>query len=116
MEFDHRDKIELANCIADAIRKEFKDIHFSYNLVKTMKIEVNGNDVSIDIPAMKFNLKQYRLKGIIKYYYRGSYANLINYTGGFSGTHKDYTQRCIEEGISKWLAQKGKQGRISYNE
>lgn len=116
MEFDPRDKIELANCIADEIRKEFKDIHFSYNLVRTMKIEINGNDVSIDIPAMKFNIKQYKLHRVIKYYYRGSYANLINYTGGFSGRHQDYIQRCMENGISKWLAQKGKQGRISINE
>lgn len=116
MEFDPRDKIELANCIADAIKKEFDKVHFSYNLVRTMKIEIDGDNVSIDIPAMKFNIKQYKLNRVIKYYYRGSYANLINYTGGFSGRHVDYVQRCIEEGISKWLAQKGKQGRISIDE
>lgn len=104
--------LELANCIVDAIKEEFKMSHLSGNLVNTMKIIVRGADILIDIPAMKYNMKEYKRTGIIKYYYRGSYANIIN----DFGDHKGWVDRCLKEGISKWLAQQGQNGRISYNE
>lgn len=105
-------RLELANCIVDAIRDEFKQAHLANNLVNTMKVKVLGTSVIIDIPARKYNMKQYKLTGVIKYYNRGSYANIIN----DFGEHKGWVERCIKHGISKWLAQQGSQGRISYNE
>lgn len=35
----------------------------------------------------------------------GSYAEEVDITGGFSGTHKDYVERCIRKGIEKWKRQ-----------
>ena len=32
----------------------------------------------------------------------GSYADAVDETGGFSGTHKDYVEKCIRKGIAKW--------------
>lgn len=32
----------------------------------------------------------------------GSYAEEVDQTGGFSGTHKDYVERCIKKGIEEW--------------
>ena len=32
----------------------------------------------------------------------GSYAEEVDKTGGFSGEHKDYVERCIRKGIEKW--------------
>ena len=109
---EYSTKIELANCIVDAIKDEFKQVHLSGNLVKTMKIIVQGNSVLIDIPARKYNMKQFKETGIIKYYNRGSYANIIN----DFGEHRGWVERCIKFGISKWLAQQGKQGKVTYNE
>lgn len=105
-------KLELANCIVDAIKDEFKNAHLSGNLVNTIKIIVKGTDVSIFIPATKYNMTEYKRSGIIKYYNRGSYANIIN----DFGNHKGWVERCINNGMSKWLAQQGRQGRVSYNE
>ena len=110
------DRLELAKCIEEAFVEEFEHTHLAYNLVKTMKIQVTDNGVLIDIPAMKYNMKKFRETGIVKYYYRGSYAQKINETGGLSGKHKDYVENCIKKGIEKWLAQKGVQGRVSLNE
>lgn len=110
------DRIELAKCIEEAFREEFRNVHLSKNLVNTMKIEVTDTGVVIDIPAMKYNMKKFRETGVIKYYYRGSYAEQINNTGGLSGKHKDYIEECINKGIQKWLAQKGVEGRVGYNE
>lgn len=110
------DRIELAKCIEEAFREEFELVHLAKNLVNTMKIEVTDNGVSIDIPAMKYNMKQFKEKGIIKYYYRGSYAEQINKTGGLSGKHEGYIEKCIEKGVQKWLAEKGVSGRVSFNE
>lgn len=35
----------------------------------------------------------------------GSYAEEVDKTGGFSGEHKDYVERCIRKGIEKWKSQ-----------
>ena len=110
------DRIELAKCIEEAFREEFENVHLSKNLINTMKIEITDSGVIIDIPAMKYNMKKFRETGIIKYYYRGSYAQQINKTGGLSGKHVDYVEKCIEKGIQDWLAQKGVSGRVSVNE
>lgn len=110
------DRIELAKCIEEAFREEFELVHLSKNLIDTMKIEVTDTGVVVDIPAMKYNMKKFRETGIIKYYYRGSYAEQINKTGGISGQHTDYVERCIQRGIDLWLAQKGVSGRVSINE
>ena len=110
------DRIELAKCIEDEFKEEFRIVHLAKNLVNTMKIEVQDNNVIIDIPAMKYNMKKFRETGVVKYYYRGSYAQQINITGGLSGKHEDYVEKCIERGIQKWLAQKGVSGKVSISE
>ena len=115
--FEYSTKIELANCIVDAIKDEFKHAHLSGNLVKTIKISVKNRgwgktDVFIEIPARKYNVKHFKETGVIKYYNRGSYANIIN----DFGEHRGWVERCIKKGMSKWLAQEGRQGRISFNE
>lgn len=109
------DRLELAKCIEEAFKEEFRYIHLAKNLINTMKIEVTDTGVIIDIPAMKYNMKKFRETGIIKYYYRGSYAEQINNTGGLSKKHEGYVEKCIERGVQKWLAQKGVSGRVSYN-
>ena len=110
------DRVELAKCIEEAFREEFELVHLAKNLVNTMKIEVTDTGVIIDIPAMKYNMKKFRETGIVKYYYRGSYAEKINIDGGLSGKHEGYIEKCIKQGIQKWLQQKGVSGRVSFNE
>lgn len=109
---DKQEIIELAKCIEEAFKEEFEIVHLAKNLVNTMKIEVTDTGVAIDIPAMKYNMKKFRETGVIKYYYRGSYAEQINKTGGLSGKHTDYVEECIKKGIQKWLTQKGVEGSV----
>lgn len=110
------DRIELAKCIEEAFKEEFRNVHLAKNLVNTMKIEVTDTGVVIDIPAMKYNMKKFKETGVVKYYYRGSYAQQINNTGGLSGKHVGYVEECIKKGIEKWMAQKGGIGRVSFSE
>lgn len=105
-------QLDLAKCIEEAIREEFKTSHLSQNLVNTIKIEQYNGVVTIDIPAMKYNMKKFKETGVIKYYYRGSYAEQLNQRG----EHKGYVERCIEKGIEKWMAQKGVSCRVSYDD
>ena len=110
------ERIELAKCIEEAFKEEFKNVHLAKNLVNTMKIEVTDTGIVIDIPAMKYNMKKFKETGIVKYYYRGSYAQQINVTGGLSGKHVDYVEECIKKGIENWMAQKGVQGKVSLSD
>ena len=97
------DQLNLAKCIEEAFREEFELVHLAKNLINTIKIENNNGVITIDIPAMKYNMKKFKETGVVKYYYRGSYAEQINNTGGLSGKHVGYIERCIEKGVQKWL-------------
>jgi hypothetical protein len=118
IELKYDDKFQLAECIQEALRDEFEFVHLSKNLINTMyiKIDETNNSVSVEIPAMKYNVKKFRETGVIKYYYKGSYAEAINKSGGFSGKHTDYIENCILKGIQKWLTQKGIEGKVSISE
>lgn len=94
----------LAQLIIDNIKENFKVKHITLNLVNTIQIQFNedGNFI-IDIPAEIYDLKLWNEKKAIVYTGTGSYANLVNKKGGFSGTHKNYVETAIDKAISQWL-------------
>lgn len=103
----------LLVCIQKEIRKEFRNVHLSYNLAKTMTItQLSNGHYELNIPARVYNIKKFRETGVVVYhtggYYKGgqrSYAKRIDETGGFSGKHKGYIGRCIRDGIRNFIAQ-----------
>ena len=111
MEFDYN--FDLALFIMEEIREEFKMKHFSYNLANTIKIYKNDSGYwCVEIPAQMYDFNIYKKSGAIVPWGNGSYASKIDETGGFSKTHKNYVDRCINKGIQKWLQNNQLNGRV----
>lgn len=107
-------KQKLASIIQKNLQEEFKTVHFSKNLMNTIKVSKNSEgNWEVDIPADLYNLKQFKKKGVIIKTYKGSYAERINQTGGFSGKHKGYIETIIAKSVKEWLAAIGKKGKVS---
>jgi hypothetical protein len=105
-------KARLAELIVQNLNIEFIT-HYSGNLRDNINIYKTPDGYAIDIPADLYNLKLYRQKGVIVKTYKGSYAQRINYTGGFSGKHVNYVDRCIRNAIEEWKKEFGIEGKVS---
>lgn len=96
-------KESLANILADTFRDEFKAVHLSGQLLRSIK--VTRDDVGnymVEIPPQIYDIAYYRRYKVIKTVSSDSYAIDVNLTGGFSGLHKDYVSRCLSNAISRW--------------
>ena len=106
-------KKELAILIQEELKKEFETVHFTGNLMNTIKIYKTDKGWNVDIPAERYLFSEYVRKGVlIKYGHGGSYASKINTTGGFSGKHKGYVERCIDAAVIKWLSKYQIRGKV----
>lgn len=102
---------KLATNIKLEIQNEFAEVHFSENLVKTIKVYKSKNGQwCIEIPAQVYNLKLYKKEHVIVYEGADSYAQKIDKTGGFSRKHKNYVEKCIERAINKTLKENNVKG------
>lgn len=97
-------KQKLAEMIVENIRANFRNKYVTKNLINTIRIysDSSGN-VMIDIPAEIYDIKEWKKNKAVVYSGGGSYANLVNTTGGFSKTHTNYVEKAIDEAISQWL-------------
>lgn len=96
-------KQRLAEIIRQNFINEFETIHFSKNLMNTITVKEEDGKFIVDIPAPLYNLKQFKARGVILKTYKGSYAERINNTGGFSGKHTGYVERIITTSINQWI-------------
>lgn len=103
MEVSENDKRLLADLIIYYIRKDFEIVHLSKNLVNTIRLEKTNNGYAVIIPAEMYDISQFRKKGVVVHNNKGSYANEIDSSGGFSGQHKNYVDRAINSAIQNWL-------------
>lgn len=103
---------QLAVFIADAIRDEFETVHFSGNLAATIKVYQNNGNWCVEIPAEVYDVVYYMKNKRVVHTEDKSYASEVDKTGGFSGKHKDYVDRCIKKAIYKWLNLRNATGRI----
>lgn len=111
---DDTAKRQLAELIKHNLVNEFQEIHFSKNLMNTIKVRQNDDgNWEVDIPADLYNLKQFKKKGVIIKTYKGSYAERINQTGGFSGKHTGYVEKIIKKCIQQWLNSNQIKGKVS---
>lgn len=101
-------KLLLAKILVKNLKKEFANVHLSGNLANTIKLvqkRVN-NEVyyEVQIPAQIYDIGLYRKRGVIVHTGAGSYADIVNTSGGFSGTHTDYIDRCVQKSIQEWAS------------
>ena len=98
--------MSLAEKIKQRLKDDFKDTHLSGNLMETIEISHDGSGFLVKIPAKVYDILQFYKTGAIIYKEdKGSYAQEVNITGGFSGKHKGYVERAIDEAISDWIAE-----------
>lgn len=91
---------QLAEAIKTSIYDEFTQKHLSGNLMSTMAIAENEDDVQLRIPAVRYDLKEWNKNKAVVYHQEwGSYANAVDISGGFSRTHQSYVDRAITKSI-----------------
>ena len=116
MEVTNELKKELALIIIELIKQEFKIKHLSMNLVNTLKVYRTESDSwVVEIPAEMYDISKFKKDGSIIYTKKGSYASKVNDTGGFSGTHNNYIDRCINKALQIWMSKNGIIGRVDNN-
>ena len=99
-------KQELANLIINNLKKDFDFVYLSHNLADTIYLEETENGLQIHIPAKMYDLGLYEKERVIKCTGRGSYANEVELYGGFSGKHRNYVLRAINDAIRVWANSK----------
>ena len=107
MEQKQDDKVQLALLIKEEIEKEFAFVHLSGNLADTIEIRQTAKGIEVEIPARKYDIAKYLKTGEISYYDGDeSYASQVDESGGFSGLHYGYIDRCIAQAIRRFAQAK----------
>lgn len=106
-------KQQLANLIVECIKQDFQIKYISKNLIGTISV-YQGEEGSwiISIPAQMYDLNLYKKKGVIVYNGKGSYASIVDETGGFSRKHKNYIDRSISRAIDIWMKENKIIGKV----
>lgn len=98
----------LGELIAGNIRENFKEVHLSGNLMDGISVSKVGNDISVSIPAVRYDINRFRKERVLVLRpAEGSYAEEVNETGGFSGFHVGYVEDAIRKGIIQWCSSLG---------
>lgn len=117
---------DLARIIQEKLKEEFADKHLSGNLINTIKIENNVDEIKIHIPAQTYNMLKYQQEGVIIHTGHGSYASKLDTVGSeFYIYHKNtrkgsfkikphnhigYIDRVINKAIKEW--RQGKDAKV----
>ena len=107
------DTLELANNIIYFLKEDFVIHKLSGNLADTIVLEKENNDYVIKIPALKYDIKLWKDKGVIVYTNEGSYASSVN---KYNKNHKEFVSRAIRNGIQKTLESQKIRAEVLYNE
>lgn len=105
-----QDLSKVSNFIFQELKKDFVNIHLSMNLYNSIKILKAGNKYIIDIDANAYNINKFIKDGVIEYTNKGSYAQKVDVEGGFSRLHKNYIERAIYNGVTRFIEYKHLKG------
>lgn len=107
----------FTSILASAFREEFKAVHLSGQLMRSIKVEADGDgNYRVEIPPQIYDIAKFRKSGVVIPTSQDSYALKLNVTGGFSGTHKDYIERAIFATFVRWhLANGLDPGKLKMN-
>lgn len=108
----------LSEIIVRKLKEEFAIKKLSGNLINTITVEMQSNEIKINIPAQTYNMLLYQRKGVVVHTSNGSYASKLDEIGSEffvypEGTrkgshlirphnHKGYIERVISEAITEW--------------
>ena len=113
MKIDVAAKQELAEFIVREFEEEFRYVYFTHQLVDSIHVNTFNNIVEIEINPQIYDVYAAKKYGVIKPgKIPGSYASDVDISGGFSGKHKGYIERCINKGVQKWLQYKNLQAKV----
>lgn len=112
--YNDKDLQILADLIKKNIQEDFTDVHLTGNLMNTIKITRTTLGFEIDIPAELYDLNVWYEKKVIVHTNQGSYAQIVNEEGGFSGQHINYVERSITKSINEWLQKIGRKARVNF--
>lgn len=110
MENDFKER--LANLIVENLKEEFSEKHISLNLVNTIQVYKTEKGWAVEIPAEMYDINLYNKMGVINYTGKGSYADYVDKYGGFSKTHKNYIENCINKAIRQVLKEFDLNGKV----
>lgn len=99
--------LELAQLVEHFIKWNFQTAYQSGNLRDTTYIAPNSNGYSINVPAQRYDENIWRERKAIVYTHNGSYAQQVDYTGGYSGKHIEYVEIAINLAIQQWANENG---------
>lgn len=98
----------FASILAEVFREEFRAVHLSGQLLRSIKVEADGNgNYRVEIPPQIYDIAKFRKSGVIVPTSQNSYALKVNVTGGFSGTHKNYVEKAIMTAFVRWQIANG---------
>lgn len=106
-------KLSLAYYIKGEFIKEFKLVHFTGNILKHISVVEKEDRVLVVIDPQIYDLGIYFKTRAIVNKSEGSYASLINATGGRSKKHFNYVDKCIKQGVQKWIKANHLETKIS---
>lgn len=98
----------FASILASVFREEFRAVHLSGQLMRSIKVEADGDgNYRVEIPPQIYDIAKFRKSGVVIPTSQDSYALKVNVTGGFSGTHKEYVERAIFTAFARWQQANG---------
>lgn len=112
--YNDKDLKILADLIKKNIQEDFENIHLTGQLMNTIKITRTTMGFEIDIPAELYDLSIWYDKKVIVHTNNGSYAQIVNEDGGFSGEHINYVERSITKAINEWLVKMKRKARVNF--
>lgn len=97
---------KLALYLVDALQGDFRQVYLSGNLRDTIYVtKGKSGSIKVHIPAEAYDLNKYRAEhAFVSRPDLGSYAELVNKTGGLSGKHVGYVESAINMAVSRWLS------------
>ena len=124
MEITHELLEKFADILVRNIKSEFSIKHLSGNLVNTLQVVNEKDNIKVIIPAQTYNMLLFQTKRVVVHTNHGSYASKLNDEGSsfyiypngtrkgsykiHPGNHKDYLDRVIAQSVQEWVAQLGK--------
>lgn len=95
----------LGKYISDALKEDFRTVYLTGRLRDTITVRKAGNgSVEVHIPAEAYDVGKYKAEHVIvNRPDLGSYAELVNKTGGLSHKHVGYVERALDTAIWRWL-------------
>ena len=96
---------KLASLIKDALQEGFREYYLTGRLRDTISVSKGGDgSVIVHIPADAYDLNLYRATHVIvNRPDLGSYAQLVNITGGLSHRHIGYVEHALDVAILTWI-------------